>query len=341
VHPGNSFARTVTVGAAAIAVAIRNLWTPSSLGADASHGKEGLRLGPVQASSFSPAVWISALRVHQWAKNALVFVPLLTSHQFSTANSFNAMLAFAAFSMCASAVYLLNDLVDLEADRAHPTNRFRAIASGQLSAATAAAAIPFLLLVATMTALTVSPAFAGMLAAYFLLTSVYTFYLKRFVIVDIVILASLYTIRIVAGAVAIDVALSEWLLIFSIFIFTSLALTKRYAELSIRQGASLPDASNRDYGVGDMQIVSALAAASGLNAITILSLYLSSPAVLALYHRPVLLWLLDPLLIYWIARALMLAHRRQMNHDPVVFAMRDGPSRVVGLLMVIVVLAAI
>jgi 4-hydroxybenzoate polyprenyltransferase len=340
VHLGNIFARTVTTGAATIAVAIRNLSTLGSVSPGVSLAEEGLQTAPARMSDLL-TVWVSALRVHQWAKNALVLVPLLTSHQFSWANSLNATLAFAAFSLCASAVYLLNDLVDLEADQAHPTKRFRAIASGQLAAGMAAAAIPFLLLVAVTIAMTVSPAFAGILAAYFLLTSAYTFYLKRLVIVDIVILASLYTTRIVAGAIAIDVSLSEWLLIFSIFMFTSLALIKRYAELSIREQASLPDAANRDYGIGDMQIVAALAAASGMNAITIMSLYLSSPAVLALYHRPALLWLLDPLLIYWIARALMLAHRRQMNHDPVVFALSDGPSRVSGLLMVIVVLAAI
>jgi 4-hydroxybenzoate polyprenyltransferase len=341
VHPGNSFARTVTIGAAAIAVAIRNLRMPGSLSSGASHGEEGLQVGPAQASGFSLSVWGSALRVYQWAKNALVFVPLLTSHQFSTASGIKAMSAFVAFSMCASAVYLLNDLVDLEADQAHPTKRFRAIASGQLPAGMAAAAIPFLLLLALMTALTVSPAFAGMLAAYFVLTSAYTFYLKRLVIVDVVVLASLYTIRIIAGAVAIDVPLSEWLLIFSIFIFTSLALIKRYAELSIRREASLPDASNRDYGVGDMQIVAALAAASGLNAITIICFYLSSPSVRTLYHKPVLLWLLVPLMVHWVSRALMLAHRGKMNHDPIVFAFRDGPSRVATLLMIVTVLAAI
>jgi 4-hydroxybenzoate polyprenyltransferase len=180
-----------------------------------------------------------------------------------------------------------------------------------------------------------------MLAAYFVLTSAYTFYLKRLVIVDIVVLASLYTMRIVAGAVAISVPLSEWLLIFSIFIFTSLALIKRYAELAISRETSLPDATNRDYGISDMQMAAALAAASGMNAITIICLYLSSPAVRTLYRTPELLWLLVPLLIHWVSRALMLAHRGKMNHDPIVFAFHDGPSRVTALLMVMTVLSAI
>ena len=301
-----------------------------------------IQSGSIHLSSSIPlGVWFDALRVHQWTKNALVFVPLLTSHQFSPANFLSVALAFAAFSLCASSVYLLNDLVDLKSDRAHPSKRLRAIASGKLSRARATTAIPFLLGAAILTALIVSAAFTATLLGYFALTTAYTFYLKRLVILDIIVLAGLYTLRIVAGAVVIQVYLSEWLLIFSIFIFTSLALIKRHAELAMRQQASLADAGNRDYGVGDMQIVAALAAASGMNAITIMSLYLSSPAVLALYHRPALLWLLDPLVIYWIARALMLAHRRQMNHDPIVFALRDGPSRIVGLLMVMVVLAAI
>jgi 4-hydroxybenzoate polyprenyltransferase len=341
VHPGNNLARTITIGAMAVAVAVRNLRARGTASSGAHHREEGLQIDPARSLGFRPAVWISGLRVHQWAKNALVLVPLLTSHQFSTTNSLNATLAFAAFSLCASAVYLLNDLVDLEADRAHPTKRFRVVASGQLPSEVAAAAIPFLLLVAAMTALTVSSAFAGMLATYFVLTSAYTFYLKRLVVVDIVVLASLYTMRIVAGAVAISVPLSEWLLLFSIFIFTSLALIKRYAELSINREASLPDAANRDYGFGDMQMVGALAAASGMNAIVIICLYLSSPAVRTLYRTPELLWLLVPLLIHWVSRALMLAHRGKMSHDPIVFAFQDGPSRVTALLMVVTVLAAI
>jgi 4-hydroxybenzoate polyprenyltransferase len=296
----------------------------------------------IRASSSVPLrVWLDALRVHQWTKNVLVFVPLLTSHQFSLANSFSIVLAFAAFSLCASAVYLLNDLVDLKSDQAHPSKRLRAIASGKLSRTSATTAIPFLLGAAMLIALAVSPAFAAILVGYFILTTAYTFHLKRLVIVDIVVLAGLYTLRIAAGAVAIQVSLSEWLLIFSIFVFTSLALIKRYAELMMWQEISSAGSGSRDYSVGDMHIVGALAAASGLNAVTIMSLYLSSPAVLALYHRPQILWLLDPLLIYWIARALMLAHRRQMNHDPVVFALCDGPSRIAALLMVIVVFAAI
>lgn len=284
---------------------------------------------------------LSALRVHQWAKNALVFVPLLTSHQFSLLNYASAARAFIAFSLCASAVYLLNDLVDIDADRAHPRKKFRAIASGALSLRAARLFIPFLVLASFMVAVSVSLSFAAVLLSYVAVTTAYSLYLKRLVMVDIVVLAGLYTLRIVGGAVAINVVPSEWLLIFSIFIFTSLALIKRYSELAMRETEQLPALENRDYGIGDMRIVGALAAASGLNAVTVISLYLSSPAVLAIYQRPALLWLLDPLLIYWIGRVAIMAHRRQIHDDPVVFALTDGPSRITAVLMVIVVLSAI
>lgn len=297
---------------------------------------------PLRALGRVPlAIWFDTLRAYQWAKNALVFVPLLTSHQFSIANSLNLVLAFAAFSLCASAAYLLNDLVDLAADRAHPRKRLRALASGQLSKTTVVTVIPLLLGFSLLAALAVSPAFAGILLGYLALTTAYTFHLKRLAIVDVLVLAALYTLRIVAGAIAIHVLVSEWLLIFSIFIFTSLALIKRYAELAMWHESSIADAPNRDYSVSDMQIVGVLAAASGMNAVTIFSLYLSSPTVLALYHRPAFLWLLVPLLIYWIARALVTAHRREMHDDPVIFAFSDRPARIAALVMVLTVLAAI
>ena len=184
-HLGNLFTRAVTVRAAAIAASIRSSQKTSEVSPGADRSEEKLLTASAAMRSFSPVVWVSALRAHQWAKNALVFVPLLTSHQFSRANCFSAALAFAAFSLCASAVYLLNDIVDIEADQAHPTKRFRAVASGDLPAGTAAMAIPFLLLLALTAALAVSAAFAGALTAYFLLTSAYTFRLKQLVIVDI------------------------------------------------------------------------------------------------------------------------------------------------------------
>jgi 4-hydroxybenzoate polyprenyltransferase len=285
--------------------------------------------------------WLNALRVHQYAKNALVFVPVLTSHHLDLASLINASLAFLAFSACASSAYLLNDLVDLEADRRHPTKCRRAIASGELSIAPAIAAIPILILFSLLLASAISPAFVATLSGYLAVTIIYSLFLKRMMLVDIIALAGLYTIRILGGAIAIDVQLSEWLFIFSLFVFSSLALTKRYGELAMRQSRELSDPTGRDYKISDMTVIGALAAASGINAITIFSLFVASPAVAAAYSRPWMLWLLNPLLLYWISRALMMAHRRQMQDDPIIYTLKDAPSRLTVVAMTFVVLAAI
>ena len=260
--------------------------------------------------------WLGALRVYQYAKNTLVFVPLITSHQFNLASLQNAVLAFFAFSAAASSAYLLNDVLDLNADRNHPTKRHRAIASGRLPIASALTAVPFLAVTALITAAAISWLLLATVVSYLVITVAYSLQLKKMLLVDIIALAGLYTTRILGGAIAINVHLSEWLLIFSLFVFTSLALTKRYGELAMRQGAGLADPVNRDYRVSDLSIVAVLAGACGMNAITIFSLYISSPAVTSMYRSPGLLWLLNPLLLYWIGRALMVAHRQQ----------KQGPS---------------
>jgi 4-hydroxybenzoate polyprenyltransferase len=285
--------------------------------------------------------WLNALRVHQYAKNTLVFVPALTSHQINLVSLGSAFLAFLALSACASSAYLLNDLFDLAADRQHPSKRHRAIASGDLPISSALIAIPLLWIVSAAAGLCISGAFVAVLGAYLATTIAYSLYLKKKMLVDIVTLAGLYTIRIVGGAVAIGVYISEWLMIFSLFIFTSLALIKRYSELAMRQGSGLSNPANRDYRISDLQIVGAMAAASGMNAITVFSLYVSSPTVAQMYSRPWMLWLLNPLLLYWISRALMLAHRQAMPDDPIVYTFKDNASRIVVVAMMCIVLAAI
>jgi 4-hydroxybenzoate polyprenyltransferase len=253
----------------------------------------------------------------------------------------SAVLAFLAFSACASSAYLLNDLFDLAADRHHPTKRLRAIASGDLPIVSALIAIPLLWIVSAAAGLCISGMFVAVLGAYLATTIVYSLSLKRKMLVDIVALAALYTVRILGGAIAVGVFLSEWLTIFSLFIFTSLALIKRYSELRMRQGFGLSNPANRDYRISDLRIIAAMAAASGMNAITVLSLYASSPAVAQMYTRPWMLWLLSPLLLYWIGRALMLAHRQEMPDDPIVYTFKDSASRIIVGAMMCVVLAAI
>ncbi|UPK27120.1 UbiA family prenyltransferase [Bradyrhizobium sp. 195] len=285
--------------------------------------------------------WAKALRVYQYAKNTLVFVPVITAHQLNPASFGSALLAFLAFSACASGAYLMNDLLDLAADRQHPTKRHRALAAGDLPISSALLAIPALWLFAVAAGLCISPLFLGVLGAYLVTTIAYSLVLKRKMLVDIVTLAGLYTLRIVAGAVGVGVVLSEWLLIFSLFVFTSLALIKRFSELSMRESAGLADPSNRDYRVTDLHVIAAMAAASAMNAVTVFSLYVSSSAVTPLYSRPWMLWLLNPLLLYWFGRALMMAHRREMPDDPILYTFRDGASRVTVAAMICIMLAAI
>ena len=286
-------------------------------------------------------IWANALRVYQYAKNTLVFVPLVTAHQISLSALGAALLAFLAFSACASGAYLMNDLLDLSADRQHPTKRHRALAAGDLPIASALLAIPVLWLGAFAASLCISGVFTAVLAAYLGATIAYSLLLKRKMLLDVVTLAGLYTLRIVAGAVGVGVVLSEWLLMFSLFVFTSLALIKRFSELTLRQGAGLSDPANRDYRISDLNVIAAMAAASGMNAVIVFSLYVSSSAVTQLYSRPWMLWLLNPLLLYWFGRALMMAHRREMPDDPILYTFRDNASRTTVMAMICIMLAAI
>lgn len=292
-------------------------------------------------SRASLKTWAKALRVYQYAKNTLVFVPVITAHQINFATLGSALLAFLAFSACASGAYLMNDLFDLAADREHPTKRHRALAAGDLRISSALSAIPVLWLFAVAAGLCISLTFLGVLAAYLATTIAYSLVLKRKMLVDVVTLAGLYSLRIVAGSVAAGVMLSEWLMVFSLFVFTSLALIKRFSELSMRQGEGLADPSNRDYRISDLHIIAAMAAASAMNAVTVFALYVSSSAVTPLYSRPWMLWLLAPLLLYWFGRALMIAHRREMPDDPIIYAFRDSASRTTVAAMVCIMLAAI
>ncbi len=285
--------------------------------------------------------WIKLMRIHQYAKNALIFVPLFFAHHFSFNAIQKATFAVVAFSLCASSVYVLNDLVDLRLDRSHPTKRNRPLASGAIPLIDGVFAVPILFFSAVLFAMLVSFPFLGVILGYFALTTAYSFVLKQKMLIDVVALAMLYVVRVIAGGVAVSVTVSEWLLAFSMFIFLSLALIKRYVELAVRINSGLPDPANRNYKLVDLEIVAALAAAAGFNAVTVFALYLSSDTVHLLYQRPGLMWLICPILIYWISRALMMAHRRLMNDDPIVFALRDKNSLIAGALIALLVIAAI
>jgi 4-hydroxybenzoate polyprenyltransferase len=266
---------------------------------------------------------LRSLRMHQWAKNLLVFAPLLLSHnQFHPARLLGATLAFVSFSLCASGVYLLNDLLDLESDRRHAKKRFRPLASGQLSIATALAAVPLLTGAAFAIAAFALPRnFLITLACYWAATLAYSLYLKSKLLIDVVTLASLYTVRIIAGGAATRIAVSPWTLGFSVALFLSLALVKRYSEL---RGLTETDfAHGRAYQAADVSILSSAGLASGYMSIVVMALYINSPEVSLLYSRPLWLGPICLVQIYFVSRFWLLAHRGKVEEDPVIFALRD------------------
>ena len=281
---------------------------------------------------------LRALRPHQWSKNLLLFVPMLAAHD---AGSFGAvLLGFVAFCLTASAVYVINDLVDLPSDRAHPRKRLRPFAAGTLTAMTGLI-MAFALLVgaALLGALTGNPLFLATLGLYLAATFAYSLWLKRKLLVDVLTLAGLYTVRIVAGGAAAGILLSPWLLGFSMFLFLALAAVKRQAEL-MDQMVTGRGSSGRAYMVEDLPILRGMALASGHAAVMVMALYISSDAVQALYARPAVLWLVCPLLLYWILRMVMTTHRGRMTDDPIVFAARDRISVIVVALVAVVAVAS-
>jgi 4-hydroxybenzoate polyprenyltransferase/phosphoserine phosphatase len=286
--------------------------------------------------------WLKLVRVHQWSKNMLVFVAPLSAHLTDLRSIALSSLAFCAFSFAAASIYIVNDLVDIEADRKHRTKRLRPLAAGTVPPVQTVFAAPLLLAASLGLGLLISWRFALVLVIYLLLTTAYTFSLKTKMVLDVIVLASLYTLRVISGAVAISTALpSEWLLGFSMFFFTSMALIKRYVDLAVRVDGDLPDPTNRNYRKSDLGSVGALAAASGLNAVTIFALYISSETVHRLYRHPHALWLVCPVLMYWIARALIMADRRLMHDDPIMFALKDRNSLLaLGLIGLIMIAAA-
>lgn len=278
----------------------------------------------------SAKTFARALRLHQWAKNILLVVPLLAAHRILDLNAWaSAAVAFLGFGLVASATYLINDLLDLQSDRMHPQKRFRPMASGLLPIRAGLS----LTLLAGLSGFCLSlaflpPEFAAYLLVYTVLTLAYSFDLKRRLLVDVLSLAVLYTLRILAGGAAVGVVVSEWLLMFSLFVFISLAFLKRAIELKDSEGgARIP---GRAYSVADLETVRIIGVSSGLISVLVLSLYIASPAVTQLYRSPQILWLVCPLLIYWIARIWFLAARGEVHHDPVVFALLDWHSYGVG-----------
>lgn len=283
---------------------------------------------------------VAVLRPHQWTKNLLLFAPLVLAHEFAWDKLANTLLGIFSFCCCASSVYVINDLVDLAADRQHPRKRLRPFAAGVLDSGLAGPMSATLALVGFGAAVLLPWSFAASLGMYVATSLVYTLWLKREPMADVLVLAALYTMRLVAGGLATGVPVSEWLLAFSMFLFVSLALAKRHAELArlAREGASAT--AGRGYLVCDQMLIGSLGPASGYLAVLVLALYLNSEKVRELYAHRTVLWLMCPLLLYWLSRLWLLANRGELNEDPVVFAITDRASVAVAVVASIILLAA-
>ncbi|OBV37637.1 UbiA family prenyltransferase [Janthinobacterium psychrotolerans] len=276
--------------------------------------------------------WRRVLRVHQWMKNLLLFVPLLAAHLLTEIDTWLIlMLAFAAFSLCASSVYIANDLLDLESDRQHPRKSTRPFAAGVVPAWMGVLLAPLLLAASILLASYVGSSFLACMVVYFLLTCIYSWGLKRLVLVDCVTLAILYTLRIIAGAAAAEMPLSFWLLAFSVFLFLSLAFVKRYAELQAQMLSGKEKVHGRGYLTTDAPLIQMLGITSGYASVVVLALYLNSAAVLQLYRTPEFVWGAVPVMLFWVSWIWLRAHRGDMHDDPLVFAVKDKVSIVAGL----------
>ncbi|MGB8816988.1 MAG: UbiA family prenyltransferase [Rhizobiaceae bacterium] len=281
------------------------------------------------------------LRVHQWAKNILVAVPaVLANDLMNLTTVIEVLRAFAAFSLLASAIYIINDLSDLDADRAHKTKRNRPLAAGTVSISSGLLITTALIAASAAISLWLPLFFQLVLGGYALLTTAYTAALKRMLLIDVLALAGLYTIRVIAGAAATQIDVSFWLLAFSVFFFLSLALVKRYVELDATSETGTQKITGRGYRVVDRQVLAEAGIAATFSSVLVLALYIDSDQVKLLYERPYLIWLLCPIVLYLSLRIWVLARRGEMHEDPVVFILSDWRSQVMVIAGALLVAAA-
>jgi 4-hydroxybenzoate polyprenyltransferase len=315
------------------------------------------RAGTVPATVFeakTPVVrgWLRAIRLHQWAKNTLIFVPLLLAHEWNPGTLMGAVLAFLSFGMCASATYIINDLLDIEADRRHPRKRTRPFAAGDISPITGVVGVVVLMVAAVALAIALPQIvdnmagfgelarpyrFVEWLGFYTVATLTYSLYLKRMLLVDVFVLSGLYTVRLLAGSAATGVMMSPWLDGFSVFFFLSLAFVKRFSELESLRERGAAVSNGRGYFVSDLEQLRALGTGADYAAVVVLTLYINNPETTMLYKHVTRLWLVVPVLLLWLSQVWMLSSRGEMHDDPVVFAITDKRSLLLGVLMAVVV----
>lgn len=295
----------------------------------------------VSAPTGSPAHYAKALRVHQWIKNILLFVPAVAGHVFQLETWLSLVLGFVAFSLCASSAYLLNDLLDLPNDRQDRAKRHRPFAAGLIPLQHGLVLAPLLLLSGLALGAILTPSFLAALVGYYVLTLAYSFALKRLSMLDVVALSGLYGIRMVAGAAVSGVPLSHWLAAFAMFLFLFLALIKRATELRWQKDAGRTNISGRGYSADDLGIIEAMAAGAGFVSVMVFALYVSSIEVAQLYGHPERLWAGCLVMIYWVGHVLLLTHRGRMHDDPVIFAVTDRTSLACGLVLALIVGASL
>jgi 4-hydroxybenzoate polyprenyltransferase len=294
-----------------------------------------------QERSHPLSALLKAVRLHQWAKNLLIFVPLLLSHALSFGKMLTAFEAFCCFSLTASAAYIVNDLMDIDADRRNAQKRLRPFAAGDLSAFSGICIAAIFSLVGLVGAKLLPDGFFVWLLIYLATAMAYSLYLKRVALVDVLTLSGLYILRLLAGGAATNTPISHWLAGFSMFLFLSLAISKRFAELEILGARGLPAKNGRGYLLADLDQLRSFGTASAYAAVVIFAIYISGPDVVPLYHKPTLLWLIVPLMILWLSRVWLLASRGELNEDPVVFALTDRMSLLMGAAVLVIAFLAL
>lgn len=295
-----------------------------------------------ESSNYKGSAILKAIRMHQWVKNSLLFVPLLMSQQFTNTQALlEVAIAFVSFSLLASATYIVNDLMDIPHDREHIRKRNRPIASGNLAIPTAIL-IAFILFIGSLViAININISFVFGLLFYLLLTLTYSFKLKKYILVDTISLALLYTTRIFIGALVINITLSVWLIAFSMFMFLSLALVKRCSELQTLNIEKKTRTSGRGYAVSDSHILASMGICSGFISVLVIVLYFNDTQSISHYSHPELLWLICPLLLYWIGRIWIKTFRDEMHDDPIVFAIKDTGSLLCIISILVIIVSAI
>jgi 4-hydroxybenzoate polyprenyltransferase len=301
---------------------------------------KGTILEPRVSFRTSFGTWVNALRGHHWAKNLLLFLPLALSHNLEVVPVLRTLAGFGLYGLCASGLYILNDLLDLHSDREHPWKKERPFATGNISIPQGLCASLILLTSALGLGFLLDVPFGLALLGYATLTTLYSLYLKKIALLDVFILSSFYSFRILAGALISGTPLSQWFLAFSMFFFLSLAMAKRYSELLHASDLVKVGNSGRGYRTGDRELLLSLGVGSSFSAVVIFSLYVHSQDVLLLYSSPQFLFLLCPIVLYWLSRNWLLAHRGELKEDPVTLAIRDPVSYGVALASLLVIAAS-